>query len=191
MQCHYHWLRLTLKILAALHVPRDSEIWIWGLQLKLLSSGEAQKITRMCLGPVSNHQTLPPYSSSLCRPRGLPNPCGRHGTLSCPNNQRLLVYLSSTAWILAHSWVWPKSLGFQPFFFICEHLSSQKQALKEQFLWKSLPQINQECSRDLCVAMHGLLWWDLTAYKDKGIYPVCIFLCLHLLSFPLLKQLGS
>lgn len=50
MQCHYHWLRLTLEILAALHVPRDSEIWTWGLQFKLLSSGEGQKITRMCLG---------------------------------------------------------------------------------------------------------------------------------------------
>lgn len=93
MQCHYHWLRLTLEILAALHVPRDSEIWTWGLQLKLLSSGEVQKNTRRCLGPVSNHQTLPPYSSSLCRACGLPN---------------LVVDLGLspiTAWVMAHSWV--------------------------------------------------------------------------------------
>lgn len=98
MQCHYHQLRLTLEILAALHVPRDSEIWIWGLQFKLLSSGEAQKIPRMCLGPVSSHQTLPPYSSSLCRARGLPNPCGRPGTLSV--SKQVVVQIIRDFWFI-------------------------------------------------------------------------------------------
>lgn len=49
LQYHYHWLRLTLEILAALHSPGDSEIQIGVLQLKLLSSDEAKKITGRCL----------------------------------------------------------------------------------------------------------------------------------------------
>lgn len=111
MQYNYHRLRLTLEILAVLHVPRDSEVWIWVLQLKLLSSGEAQKIARRCLGPISSHQTLPTYSTSHCRARKLLNSHGRPWTLTmskqvtCPNNQRLLACLSIVAWVLAHSWV--------------------------------------------------------------------------------------
>lgn len=110
-------------------------------------------------------------------------------TSCCPNNQGLLACLSITAWSLAHSW--PKSSGFQPFCCVCEHLSSQTQGLKEEFLWKSLPWIYQECSRDLCVAVHGLLWWEPPAFKEKGVYPACILLCLCLLSFSLFKLLGS
>lgn len=93
MQYRYHWCRLTLEILAALHVPRDSEIWIWVLQLKLLSSGETQKITGGYLGPVNSHQTLPTFSASHSRSRRLPNSRGRSWTLTAskqaawPNNQ--------------------------------------------------------------------------------------------------------
>lgn len=123
MQCHYHWLRLTLEILAALHVPGDSEIWIWGLQLKLLSSGEAQKITRMCLGPVSSYQTLSPYSPSLCRARGLPNPCGRPGTFTVSKQVVVLIIrgfwlvcpLQHGSWLIPGSAALTKVLGVSAF----------------------------------------------------------------------------
>lgn len=97
----------------------------------------------LAAGPVSSQILMVELGLSLSQNK-LPVLIIRDFWLVCP----------LIAWVLAHSWVcclgseW--SLRFQPLF--C--LFSQKQGLKEQFLWKSLPRKYRECSRDLCVAMH-------------------------------------
>lgn len=110
MQCHYHWLRLTLEILAALHVPRDSEIWIWGLQLKLLPVVRHRKSPECAWVLLALIRHCPLELFSL-QGTWAPKPCGTPGTFTGSKQfvvviiKRLLVYLSITAWILAHSWI--------------------------------------------------------------------------------------
>lgn len=108
-------------------------------------------------------------------------------TICCPNNQETFgVSVRYSLDVGSFLDLLPWTKFFQPFCCVCKHLSSQKQGLKEQFLLSY-----QEYSRDLCVAMYVFFWWDVIACKDKGVYSVYIFLCLHVLSFPLFKLLGS
>lgn len=79
---------------------------------------------------------------------------------ACPNNQRLLDCLSAIALVPSHSWFCCPDLNGPWGFHFSSAPMNAKMGTEGAGLVEilSAPWKYQELSRDLCAAMHGLLW---------------------------------